>query len=540
MPAHRIRTTVALASLAAIPMALGVASPASAATTANSWDDLRAAFAAVPPGGSETIVLGADIVSQRGENLVVPDGGGIDGASVILDLAGHSLTISAPFAPANSAAIGVYRGAALEIADSVGAGRLDVTGADSYGAGIGADWSAAGGTDNTDPGSITILGGNITATGGRYGAAIGGTRYATGGDIDIRGGIVFANGGFQGPGVGAGALSGLQDNPGAPKTGIGISIADATVIATGGDQAPGVGGSIYGRGSAVTVRSSTVEATAGTGGAAGIGGGWITSSAPISIIDSVVVAEGSSYTGAPDRYPTDQGGAGIGAGPGLSAGDPLDILIQDSNVRADGGIYAAGIGSGSWTDNATVGARSVTISDSEVVANGGAAGAGIGGGRNLGGVAVTITHDSRVTATGGDDTTWGGGAGIGSGGSARNPGTLTLEGVPGLGSATTAGNGGDSTDGAGDAGRAATVTGDGADLVFDVVAVDGNALGQGGSARVTWQSTDPAAPADSGTTPAGQLASTGPGDFAPGFGVAAFLILIGALLAARRRRTPAL
>ena len=73
--------------------------------------------------------------------------------------------------------------------------------------------------------SITIEGGDITATGGHYSAGIGGG----GGTITIRNGVVTANGGEYGAGIGGGSVTDSGN----------ILIEGGTVSATGGYYSAG-------------------------------------------------------------------------------------------------------------------------------------------------------------------------------------------------------------------------------------------------------------------------------------------------------------
>ena len=82
-----------------------------------------------------------------------------------------------------------------------------------------------GGNNNCDGGTVTIHGGNVTATGGTGGAGIGGGSLSDGGTVTIYGGTVTASSGTGGAGIGGGT----QGDGG-------------TVTATGGSHGAGIGG----------------------------------------------------------------------------------------------------------------------------------------------------------------------------------------------------------------------------------------------------------------------------------------------------------
>ena len=200
-------------------------------------------------------------------------------------------------------------------AQSVGEnmGTLTATGQDDASiAGIGSEVGASCGT-------ITINGGNVTASGGENAAGIGGSQDGSGGNIIIHGG---------------------------------------TVKATGGGNAAGIGGS-DGSSGTITIHGGTVEAIGGTF-AAGIGGGLGGSVDTISIHGGSVTASGGDH------------GAGIGGGYGASGGI---ITIHGGTVKATGGDYGAGIGGGEKSSGGNI-----TINSGSVTATGGDNGAGIGGG----------------------------------------------------------------------------------------------------------------------------------------------------------------
>lgn len=105
----------------------------------------------------------------------------------------------------SQAGIVVETGNSITIYGQVnGTGSLVATGGD-YGAGIGSrDYDFGG----TGCGTVTIVGGNVTAVGGCMAAGIGGGWSTDGGSVDVKRGKVVATGGFDednyAPGIGAG------------------------------------------------------------------------------------------------------------------------------------------------------------------------------------------------------------------------------------------------------------------------------------------------------------------------------------------------
>ena len=204
--------------------------------------------------------------------------------------------------------------------------------------------------------------GSLKATGGWGGAGIGGGGQwgdGSGENITITGGSVTATGGKWAAGIG-GVGSGKN-----------ITIKGGTVTATGGDEGAGIGGGYYGNGENIKITDGTVNATGGWGGA-GIGGGGSydgCSGKNITITGGTVTA-GGGYRG-----------AGIGGG---IRGSGEDITITGGTVNADGGDNGAGIGGG-----ATGSGSNVTVSGAaQVTATAGksngyyGAGATIGNGGN--------------------------------------------------------------------------------------------------------------------------------------------------------------
>ena len=181
----------------------------------------------------------------------------------------------------------------------------------------------------------------------------------------------------------------------------------------------------------VEIAGGTIVATGGassnykSGAGAGIGGGGIyynvdngenwTYVGKIKILGGTVTAKGANNTG------NFSGSAGIGSGSvgrnNVSNDDrPIDddtftVEIAGGTVTATGGMTAAGIGGSA---NGASGPISIS-GNAEVSATGGNdmsfGGAGIGGGDNADNAEITIDGSAKVTAFGG-----GAGAGIGAGG----------------------------------------------------------------------------------------------------------------------------
>ncbi len=151
--------------------------------------------------------------------------------------------------------ISVTSGSVLNIyAQSTGenTGKLIATGVENA-AGIGGNKS--------DCGNITIHGGNVTATGGDYGAGIGGGFKGGSGSVTIHGGIVNATGGWLGAGIGGGN--------GSSTTSFTVTISDGIVTANSGGSAAGIGGGRSSNGCQVIINGGNVTAN-GLSGAVGI------------------------------------------------------------------------------------------------------------------------------------------------------------------------------------------------------------------------------------------------------------------------------
>ena len=184
-------------------------------------------------------------------------------------------------------------------------GTITINGGNVTATGNKEDAGIGGSGNNRRGGTITINGGIVTATGGSYGAGIGGSFYGAGGTIKINGGTVTAKGGsYGGAGIGGGAGSG-SNRGGAGGT---IEISGGTVNAIGGTDgtfraAAGIGGGHNGAGGTITINGGTVTATGRGyygGSSADIGGGDRGAGGTITINGGTVVASSS--------------GAGIGGG----------------------------------------------------------------------------------------------------------------------------------------------------------------------------------------------------------------------------------
>lgn len=246
MTTARTRRIAALAASLALPLALLVAAPASAATVGvTNWTDLKAAFLV----DGDTVRLDSDIIASAGQNLVVQAG-----ENITLDLNGFALTIDTP--GSNNAAISVPPTSSLTINDTSG-GTLTATGG-FYGAGIGGGIGIGGGT-------VTITGGTVTAGSGEGGAGIGGGFNGDGGTLTVTGGTVIANGGNGGNG-GPGTYNAAGIGGGNGGDGGTTTINGGTLTATGGYNAAGIGGGDGGSAGVLQVNGTLTGGGATNGG----------------------------------------------------------------------------------------------------------------------------------------------------------------------------------------------------------------------------------------------------------------------------------
>ena len=201
-------------------------------------------------------------------------------------------------------------------------------------------------------GNFDIHGGNIKATGGKYGAGIGGCEDRSSGTITIWDGKIEATGGTDAAGIGGGEGG----------SGTNTFIYGGNIKATGGDYGAGIGGGEY---------------TGGGGGDCG----------RIEIFDGTIVASGTGTDG-------EGGGAGIGTGDHGNQNEESPIIIHGGVITATGGYLSAGIGSGNCADS-----EEITINGGIVMAYAGFFGAAIGAGctdgdnpsAHIGGKAKNIT-----------------------------------------------------------------------------------------------------------------------------------------------------
>ena len=275
--------------------------------------------------------------------------------------------------------------------------------------------AAIGGGYRTHGGEITISGGYVYARVGGHSAAIGGGMDAGSGVIRIEGGIVRAYGGRTGAVIGGGAHN-VVNAPHLANITITGGTVYATAVATGHGAAIGVGASGTNNHNSIITIGGDARVTAiagiygaGIGGARGRGAGTI-------IIEGEAIV---NATGGRD-------GAGIGAG---AVGTGGSITIRgDATVRAEGVLQGAGIGGGS-RGNWSAGVINI-YGNANVRAYASTLGSAIGGG--MGGVGGTINigcdddiWGPRVTAIGRGSQ----GAAVGGGGDTNNAGAnLTIRG----------------------------------------------------------------------------------------------------------------
>lgn len=208
-----------------------------------------------------------------------------------------------------------------------------------------------GGNGDDTAGSITINGGNITATGksasNAHGAAIG-----TGSDpqqterdstmaITINGGIVTAEATGGGAAIGTGYRTG----------GGTITINGGTINATSNGGGAAIGTGYTGNGGTVTINGGTVKATSNSSGAAiGVGDSGILGT--VNITGGQITAAAYNKKGNPSNS-----GAAIGCGYFYKTGGEINISGGTINITAG---YLNGIGYGHYKSS-TSGSSSITI-----------------------------------------------------------------------------------------------------------------------------------------------------------------------------------
>lgn len=208
-----------------------------------------------------------------------------------------------------------------------------------------------GGNDTDTAGSITINGGNITATGksasNAHGAAIG-----TGSDpqqterdstmaITINGGIVTAEATGGGAAIGTGYRTG----------GGTITINGGTINSTSNGGGAAIGTGYTGNGDTVTINGGTVKATSNSSGAAiGVGDSGILGT--VNITGGQITAAAYNKKGNPSNS-----GAAIGCGYFYETGGEINISGGTINITNG---YQNGIGYGHYKSSAS-GSSSITI-----------------------------------------------------------------------------------------------------------------------------------------------------------------------------------
>ncbi|MFK7692037.1 S-layer homology domain-containing protein [Paenibacillus sp. HJGM_3] len=330
-------------------------------------DPATALTASVSANNSTALELTISGINVRSSAGVA--GLDVAGAEVTLKLAGRN-SIEAYDFPG----VRVPAGKSLTITGT-DADSLTATGS----AGIGGGFSENGGT-------VTILGGHVTANAGYNGgggAGIGGGAGGTGGVTTIMGGTVTAYSPYNGAGIGGG--------PGGGDGGV-TTITGGTVTAKSGAawHGAGIGGGSGGDGGETTITGGIVTAKGGAN-ASGIGGGTGGAGGITKISGGTVTATGDFV------------GAGIGGG---NEGDGGETTITGGIVTATGGSYGAGIGGGQNGAGGTT-----KISGGTVTATGTDGGAGIGAGRGGAGGA-TITIDGGAVRANGDTSAFKNSAGV--------------------------------------------------------------------------------------------------------------------------------
>ncbi len=198
--------------------------------------------------------------------------------------------------------------------------------------GIGGYTYCQNGWTFTETGSISIYGGNITATGGKEAAGIGGGTSSDGGNITIYGGTINAAGGEKAAGIGSGSN-------------------DSVFLYNGGT---------------IKILGGNITAVGGNGiyGGAGIGGGSKCDGGNITISGGTVNARGG---GSNQNY-----GAGIGGGAadgnkiGAGAGT---ITITGGNITANSSGNGKGIGTGANANTGGTVSLSWTKTSDSIFAN---------------------------------------------------------------------------------------------------------------------------------------------------------------------------
>lgn len=330
-------------------------------------------------------VIGSDqTVSDR---VTIPSGSTVN----LLLCDGATLTCSE--------GIGVSVGATLNIYGQKQNTGVLTANAETY-------YAAIGGDDESGHGEINIYGGDITANGGKYAAAIGTGDQAEGpfGLIAIYGGKVTATGGSEGAGIGGGNES----------RGGSIRICGGEITATGGKLAAGIGGGDDRGPSFIYIYGGKIDATGGEY-AAGVGEGESASEASNT---------GEIHIFGCEKLTAHGGKLAAGIGGGTDSNTRSKIYIEGGTVRAYGGglndCGGAGIGAGTYTGVHYINMHGgdfdgiIDISGGSVyaISTGYSSYGGAGIGAGLGG-----NMTGQITISGGDVTANGkfGGAAIGAG-----------------------------------------------------------------------------------------------------------------------------
>jgi hypothetical protein len=112
--------------------------------------------------------------------------------------------------------------------------------------------------------NISITGGTVYASGGRYGAGIGGGRGRSEINITIDGNAdITAIGGFRGAGIGSGYNGNVES----------ITISNGTVTAFGNYLSAGIGGGSNGSGGIITITNGNIKVSSGDDEIPAIGSG---------------------------------------------------------------------------------------------------------------------------------------------------------------------------------------------------------------------------------------------------------------------------
>jgi hypothetical protein len=222
--------------------------------------------------------------------------------------------------------------------------------------------------------------GRLVVFGGEFGAGIGGSKNQKVGSINILGGDITASGGESGAGIGGGFGAPVNGSPGA------IMILGGSIKTYGGNGAPGIGpGEGYMNGIAtndnIQIQGGTVSAFGGVG-AAGIGCGYNCGQAIINITGGVIESFGGDD------------GSGIG-GCATAYCTGINVNISGGDITVSGGTNGAGIGGGSGASG---------TGGSSIGAGQGGATGGVNGDVDIEGGIVNGTVAGELTGTCSDPT----------------------------------------------------------------------------------------------------------------------------------------